>query len=51
MRIALLLDDPAAIVDPGGAEKARDVERVGKPIDLDGKPRSSSEAGSFAKNA
>jgi hypothetical protein len=37
MRVALFLDDPAAIVDPGGAEKARDVERVGKPIELDRK--------------
>src|SRR5690348_16780002 len=33
MGVALLLRDMAAVVDPGGAEKARDVQAVRQPID------------------
>jgi hypothetical protein len=35
MRIALFLDHRSTVVDPGRAEKARDVEDIGEPIDLD----------------
>ena len=34
MSIALFLDDPAAVVEPGGSEKARDIEPIGQPIDV-----------------
>jgi hypothetical protein len=37
VRVALLLDHPAIVVDPGGAEKARDIEHVRKAIDADRK--------------
>ena len=33
MCVALFLDHPSAVIDPGGAEKARDVKDVRQPID------------------
>jgi hypothetical protein len=35
MRVAVLLDDAAALVEAGRAEKARDVEPIGEPVEAD----------------
>src|ERR1700730_5411315 len=37
MRVALFLGHPAAVIDPRRAEKARDVQHIGQPIDANRK--------------